>query len=107
MSAIWNGGRVHLSLTEQARLRDLQRMPYDEYLQTPEWVAVSAAARERAGMRCQGCNLGSAGLNVHHRTYERRGHEDLNDLTVLCAACHRAVHLVKDLRDSIERMTEC
>jgi hypothetical protein len=37
-------------------------------------------------------------LNVHHRTYERRGYELPEDLTVLCVACHTAVHLVVDAR---------
>jgi 5-methylcytosine-specific restriction endonuclease McrA len=30
-------------------------------------------------------------LQVHHRTYERLGHEQAGDLTALCANCHRAV----------------
>jgi hypothetical protein len=29
-------------------------------------------------------------LQVHHRDYSRLGHEDPEDLTVLCARCHKA-----------------
>jgi hypothetical protein len=73
------------------RLETLNRMPYDEYLQTPEWKDVRRFALHRAGNRCQNCNARGR-LHVHHRTYERRGHEDLSDVIVLCADCHRAFH---------------
>lgn len=33
---------------------------------------------------------------VHHRTYERRGDENLNDLTTLCQPCHERFHKEKD-----------
>ncbi len=71
--------------------RWLATMPYAEYLRTPEWQQRRRAALSRAYHRCQVCNAG-AELHVHHRTYERRGHEWNADLIVLCAECHRRHH---------------
>lgn len=73
------------------RLHELRTMPYDEYLQTPEWLERRAQALDRAERRCQVCNTPNA-LNVHHRTYERRGNERPGDLTVLCEGCHQLFH---------------
>lgn len=73
--------------TKSERLKELQSMPYAEYLKTPEWGAKRAKALRFANYRCQVCN-DKESLNVHHRTYERRGCELMGDLTVLCADCH-------------------
>jgi hypothetical protein len=78
-------------LREEERSWELGLMPYNEYLQTPEWQEKRAEARARAGGRCQVCNsLGP--LDVHHRTYERRGAERESDLIVLCRNCHELFH---------------
>lgn len=69
------------------RLSELKSMPYPEYLQTPEWAKKRDKALRFAGYRCQLCNSPKS-LNVHHRTYERKGHELMGDLTVLCNDCH-------------------
>ena len=47
---------------------------------------------EWADYRCQVCNS-PHDLHVHHRTYERVGHEDPADLTVLCMWCHDLFHM--------------
>jgi len=62
-------------------------MPYPEYLKTPEWDARRLGKILAAGHKCQVCNS-PKNLEVHHRTYERRGAERWGDLTVLCAECH-------------------
>lgn len=43
--------------------------------------------------RCQVCNL-SGRLNVHHRSYENHGYENLHleDLVVLCEGRHSQFH---------------
>lgn len=82
----------------------LHTMPYPEFLMTPEWAEQRRRARVLAGDRCQGCNSPDH-LETHHRTYENRGFEFLADLTVLCAACHTAVHLVMDGRRGKVRAT--
>ncbi len=67
------------------------RPDYAIYLQSPLWKERARQARERAGQRCQLCN-GYGPLEVHHRTYERLGHEHPDDLTVLCRSCHSTFH---------------
>ena len=69
----------------------LQALPYLEYLKTDHWKQMRNMALAQAGNRCQLCN-NEKGLQVHHRTYERVGHEDLKDMTVLCRRCHAAFH---------------
>lgn len=65
---------------------------YREYLESPEWRRLRDLAIERAGGRCQMCNVAPPRFHVHHRTYERLGHERVEDLTALCPRCHRRYH---------------
>lgn len=69
------------------------REPFDyfDYLRSDEWEETREQALMWACERCQVCNSPDR-LHVHHRTYERVGCEDLADLTVLCAECHRTYH---------------
>ena len=80
------------------RLHELQSMPYDEYLLTPEWRARRAEAIDRAGGMCQLC-CSPRRLHAHHRTYVRRGHEHPADLTVLCEECHDLFHEHRQLQN--------
>lgn len=65
---------------------------YREYLESPEWKRLRELAIERADGRCQLCNVTPPTFHVHHRTYERLGHERVEDLTALCPRCHRRYH---------------
>jgi len=85
---------VNDSVNEQ-KADDLQNMTYSDYLQSQEWQETRSGALKRANYRCQLCNR-SGRLNVHHRTYERRGREYASDLTVLCEECHAKHHGVKE-----------
>jgi len=71
---------LHMSWTE-----------YQDYLKSPRWTKVREQALARFDWRCAACHSGEH-LNVHHRTYERVGHEYLTDLTVLCRYCHKVLH---------------
>lgn len=73
------------------RLAELRTMPYEEYLQTPEWRQKRELALERDNYCCRVCNSDER-LHVHHRTYVRRGNENLEDLTTLCEECHERYH---------------
>jgi hypothetical protein len=79
-------------LAQQARLSELNKMTYAEYLSTPEWRARRTAALAWAGYRCQLCNQNGEKLHVHHRVYTRRGEERPEDLVVLCGAHHAQFH---------------
>lgn len=74
-----------------SRSIQLQTMPYGEYLQTPEWQQKRETSLRLAEYRCQVCN-DVKDLNVHHRTYERRGKEAMSDLIALCGSCHEIFH---------------
>jgi hypothetical protein len=74
------------------RLAELQAMRYRDYPRTPEWRQVRAAALLRAGNACALDASHTEDLEVHHRSYERRGAELPTDVTVLCRQCHRVHH---------------
>lgn len=67
------------------------QLPYSEYLKSEWWQQRRLKALTRAEHRCQVCNAGNR-LEVHHRTYERLGHERDADLVVLCRDCHELFH---------------
>jgi hypothetical protein len=73
------------------RLQVLRTMPYLDYLLTEEWLETRNRKLKQAHFSCQLCGSGGL-LDVHHRTYERRGHEDMADLIVLCHSCHGKFH---------------
>lgn len=75
----------------RAHQRTLEGMPYEDYLQTPAWQERRSQALRDAGNKCQLC-YSPKHLNVHHKTYERRGHELPGDLIVLCQDCHAKHH---------------
>lgn len=67
-----------------------RRIDYYTYINSPEWRAKANAAKQRAGFHCQVCNRSASEvqLDAHHRTYERLGNENPDDITVLCRDCH-------------------
>lgn len=71
-----------------------RQLEYREYLKSNHWKEVREAALERADYKCQLCS-NKEYLNVHHNNYKNLGHEDPNDLVVLCRNCHRKFHNVK------------
>lgn len=86
---------IRLEIAVACRLRpEVTELSYRAYLDSPEWMRKAEAAKERAGQRCQGCNASREHviLDAHHRTYERLGHEEPGDITVLCRRCHQAIH---------------
>jgi 5-methylcytosine-specific restriction endonuclease McrA len=66
-------------------------MPYRVYVRTPEWAERARRARERTLYRCSVWGRDGS-LEVHHRTYERRGVERDEDVIALCATCHGLYH---------------
>jgi 5-methylcytosine-specific restriction endonuclease McrA len=72
-------------------IRALRRLPYSEYLRTAHWDRVRTLALERARHACGLCPT-TEQLQVHHRSYARKGFEQPEDLVVLCEECHRRHH---------------
>lgn len=67
------------------------RFGYPQYLDSRQWR--NAKARFRASNERQTCAVcGSAGVDLHHRTYERLGEERPSDLVALCPTHHHLTH---------------
>lgn len=79
---------------------ELCAMPYQDYLKTPYWRRKRAAMLIVHRLRCMSKHCtgldswagGESDLHVHHRHYNTRGREQLADLYLLCADCHRRWH---------------
>jgi 5-methylcytosine-specific restriction endonuclease McrA len=67
-------------------------MSYAQYLRSEHWLKLRARYRasRRLPQKCLGC--GNPRFELHHRSYQRVGHELLTDLVPLCRACHQKVH---------------
>jgi 5-methylcytosine-specific restriction endonuclease McrA len=64
---------------------------YRDYLQSDTWKDKRRAKLEQKGRSCERCSS-TTKIQVHHKTYDRIGHERLSDLEILCDACHKAHH---------------
>lgn len=64
---------------------------YQNYLAGKHWQEISKKVKQRAGYRCQVCDS-PLDLQAHHRRYDNRGRESLDDLICLCRRCHGVFH---------------
>jgi 5-methylcytosine-specific restriction endonuclease McrA len=76
--------------TEHA-IAALRRLPYSSYLRTAHWFRVKTLALKRAHHQCALCPSTDR-LDVHHKSYTRRGFEPPEDVVVLCRECHARHH---------------
>ena len=68
---------------------------YRWYMHSAQWNEKREEAFRIRGDSCERCGIDGPGLHVHHVTYLRLGHEDVErDLRVLCEGCHDLVHRV-------------
>ena len=69
------------------------QMPYLDFLASEYWQWVRECLIELDGPRCALCD-GELHPELHHKTYEHRGSEHLylEDLIILCTACHKKLH---------------
>ncbi len=67
------------------------KVSYSEYLNSDAWRTTRQKALSRAGHKCQLCGS-VTNLRVHHNTYANLGHENAEDLIVLCDLCHGKHH---------------
>ena len=68
-----------------------KKVEYEVYIHSQEWERKRQWALTYWGNKCATC-FTSRELEVHHRTYERLGHELITDLIVLCDGCHEKFH---------------
>lgn len=69
----------------------MNRDEYRDYLTTDHWRRTRQRALKERGQRCEACGSTRA-LHVHHRSYQRVGEEGIEDLRILCHACHQLAH---------------
>jgi hypothetical protein len=73
---------------------------YKEYLHSEHWQQMRKKVYESRKAECQKCQ-GRKTLEIHHLTYERIGHESLDDLLILCGKCHEKEHAIFDKKKSV------
>lgn len=81
---------------------------YLAYIASAAWKRRRDDRIAKAGNACEHCGytVWSRKLEVHHKTYERLGHERDEDLEVLCEDCHvradeeRAQKAIEDHKNS-------
>jgi len=75
----------------------VRQVKYEGYLMSPAWQRKRSAKLAESNYACEVCGYGlsdieTAPLDVHHKTYDRFGHEEPDDLEVLCRPCHEERH---------------
>lgn len=84
------------SKQDRKAIPEYRTMPYRAYLKTRFWARKREQTLKRDNYCCTNCHARRGDknikLHVHHKTYERRGNELLEDLTTLCNFCHRLLH---------------
>lgn len=86
MRSFWTACR---RLLESYIFDDLIPKPqYENYIQSEVWTNKKREFIRFFGLACAICNA-QVPLSVHHRTYDRLGHEFLSDCIPLCDECHR------------------
>lgn len=73
----------------------MNKSEYHRYLASREWAVKKEQVKQRSAGTCERCQEARAS-EVHHVTYERLGHEDLDDLLHICCACHRFLSAKSD-----------
>lgn len=69
---------------------------YGKYLNSPHWLETKQERKKLDGYTCSICKTRD-NLQVHHKTYERIGNEDVGkDLITLCRECHEEIHRIID-----------
>lgn len=83
------------------RLTDNQLL-HRQYLESPVWKEKRQQALDHYGCICARCK--NYGTDVHHKTYERWGGDELmEDLEVLCRECHEAHHRAEKVNKPKEK----
>lgn len=96
-------GKGSESVTKKENKLETLPVVYEEYIHSPGWRRKRADYFSSGRPRhCQGCmDRDIKSVHLHHKTYERLGHEDLDDLVAVCQNCHQMIHDRYDLGDGI------
>jgi len=69
---------------------------YNAYMSSEEWYELKKKYYLNNKKICKKCNCKKI-VYLHHKTYERFGKEELDDLECLCNECHKQVHREKQV----------
>lgn len=108
----------HNSSVRKKCLNQLGYESYRDYLASEHWQKVKKAfynsslcKRFDQNAACDSCEriMARNNLHLHHKTYERLGHERLTDFSLVCENCHSKIHKLFDsstlsLWDATERI---
>jgi hypothetical protein len=64
------------------------RIQYEKHIRSTRWKNTRVTIIKMRGEKCERCPR-TTGLELHHKTYERLGHESPSDLELLCQICHK------------------
>ena len=79
----------------------MNKTTYKRYLRTQNWQKIRSQVLARSGGRCEKCGYQPwkpNGLQIHHLSYDRVGHESLEDLIAICPRCHMEIHKIAGKR---------
>ena len=65
---------------------------YQEYILSEAWAFMRRARLIEDKYKCCRCGF-KRELQVHHKTYDRLGNEEMEDLETLCVRCHNDIHM--------------
>lgn len=68
------------------------RQKYFDYMQSKAWQIFRQRVFAARSRMCERCGTGAGPLQIHHISYARFGHEELEDVKVLCVPCHKKMH---------------
>ena len=90
-SAVKNDNSIILSKKKNLNELTEAQKEYQKYLKTKHWLELRKKKLDSVEHKCELC-YSSKRLQIHHKTYIRKGNELLNDLIVLCSRCHSKFH---------------
>lgn len=79
----------------------MNKTTYKRYLRTQNWQKLRFEVLKRSGGKCERCGYQPykrGGLQIHHLSYDRVGHESLEDLIAICPRCHMEIHKITGKR---------
>lgn len=85
----------------------MNKSQYSAYRRSNEWAQkrnvkyYAQGVRDELGRyKCDHCGdyFHRCRTEVHHKTYERVGNEDLDDLEILCEDCHGKHHGISEVK---------
>lgn len=74
--------------------KKINKREYYDYLKTPQWKLFRQLALDTLGHECGKCGNKNE-LQVHHKHYRNIFQENIKDVMILCASCHRMTHKKK------------